>query len=371
MFVGKHFSGLPVAFKLITERGDISQHVLVDNSGEYVVNGVKSNLEVASAVNLIHAVATYFRDAPETIEACEKLTAKQDTWTLTITNDEDDDYQFVGCFGDALLVGQNNLSDLIREIIDQDVWAFDGNTQDIMIDNVVLTFYQEDSPEWDELYTEKIRLTRQPETINYHKITPSGAQVTQQVSFKKKQQVTQALSYLEQSKVLQKIHSDETHHKWWADKNEHERQHVKLDITYMDGSSANLTCAGHLWVNPKHFPDNFPEFTQEVSRLLINSTGGEVLDAFKDYKIRPTRYDYIFCSVEFSSADKSYYYLTDDESIEIGDEVVVPVGLSNALKVVTVVDIEYFDEKHLPMPINKVKNIVQKIDVTKTSTLQY
>ena len=56
----------------------------------------------------------------------------------------------------------------------------------------------------------------------------------------------------------------------------------------------------------------------------------------------------------------SYYYLTDDDSIEIGDFVLVPAGKDNHEAVVEVVNIEYFSEENVPLPIEKTKRIIRK-----------
>lgn len=50
---------------------------------------------------------------------------------------------------------------------------------------------------------------------------------------------------------------------------------------------------------------------------------------------------------------KSYYYLTEDGSIEIGNFVLVPASKDNHEAVVEVVNIEYFNEENVPLPIKK------------------
>lgn len=70
--------------------------------------------------------------------------------------------------------------------------------------------------------------------------------------------------------------------------------------------------------------------------------------------------DYIYLSVEFSDGGKTYYYLTEDETIRIGDFVKVPVRDSE-LKIVKVVDIEKFKGNQVPMPIESVKHIIGKM----------
>lgn len=63
----------------------------------------------------------------------------------------------------------------------------------------------------------------------------------------------------------------------------------------------------------------------------------------------------MFASVVFPGTVKSYYYLTEDESIEVGDYVIVPVGPENERKIVQVVNIEYFEKYDAPYPVDKIK----------------
>ena len=57
---------------------------------------------------------------------------------------------------------------------------------------------------------------------------------------------------------------------------------------------------------------------------------------------------------------KKVYYLTDDDSIEIGDSVLVPAGKDNHEVIVEVVNIEYFSEENVPLTVEKTKKIIQK-----------
>ena len=58
--------------------------------------------------------------------------------------------------------------------------------------------------------------------------------------------------------------------------------------------------------------------------------------------------------------EKSYYYITDDDTIEIGDLVVVPVGKDNHEAIVEVVNIEYFEKSAVPLPVERTKRIIRK-----------
>lgn len=107
-------------------------------------------------------------------------------------------------------------------------------------------------------------------------------------------------------------------------------------------------------------PEDFADFAETVFEFIRFYGLGEVLDPSVYGKAKRRKSEYIFCSVTFDEGYKSYYYLTDDDSIEVGDFVLVPAGKDNHEAVVEVVNIEYFSEENVPLPIEKTKRIIRK-----------
>ena len=107
-------------------------------------------------------------------------------------------------------------------------------------------------------------------------------------------------------------------------------------------------------------PDAFEEFADAVFDFIRFYGWGEILDPSVYGKVKRRTTDYIYCSVVFEEGQKSYYYLTGDDSIEIGDFVLVPAGKDNHEAVVQVVDIEYFSAEDVPLPAEKTKHIIRK-----------
>ena len=77
-------------------------------------------------------------------------------------------------------------------------------------------------------------------------------------------------------------------------------------------------------------------------------------------KVRRTSSDIIYCSVTFDEGCRSYYYIADDDSIEVGDFVLVPAGKDNHKAIVQVVEKKYFPEDEVPLPMEKTKHIIRK-----------
>ena len=110
----------------------------------------------------------------------------------------------------------------------------------------------------------------------------------------------------------------------------------------------------------KGLPEDFADFVETVFSFIQFYGMGEIFNPFIYGKVKRRKSDYIFCSVVFDEGYKTYYYLTDDDSIEIGDFVLVPAGKDNHEVIVEVVNIEYFSEENVPLPVEKTKKIIQK-----------
>lgn len=77
----------------------------------------------------------------------------------------------------------------------------------------------------------------------------------------------------------------------------------------------------------------------------------------------------ILLSVIFGDFGKRYYYLTDDDTIEVGNQVIVPVGDDGTERIVEVIKKEYLDADtaFLPpekagLPVQEIRNIIGKFD---------
>lgn len=70
----------------------------------------------------------------------------------------------------------------------------------------------------------------------------------------------------------------------------------------------------------------------------------------------------IYCSVSLEDGGKTYYYTTDDESIEVGDEVIIPVGAANTELHGIVESVGYYLPENVPFPYDRTKAIIRKAD---------
>ncbi len=107
-------------------------------------------------------------------------------------------------------------------------------------------------------------------------------------------------------------------------------------------------------------PSDFAGFIEAVFDFMTFYNMGELFSPSVYGRAKRRKSEHIFCSVAFEEGGKSYYYLTEDDSIEVGDLVLVPTGTNHRETVAEVVNIEYFCEEAVPFPIEQTKRIIRK-----------
>lgn len=126
-------------------------------------------------------------------------------------------------------------------------------------------------------------------------------------------------------------------------------------------NNGSMTYRAESGAEPKKgLPDDWAEFMESVFEFMSFYGWGEIMNPSVYGKVRRCDDDIIYCSVEFEDGCKSYYYISDDDSIQVGDFVIVPAGKDNHEAVVEVVKKEYFTEEDVPLPMDKTKHIIRK-----------
>ena len=135
-----------------------------------------------------------------------------------------------------------------------------------------------------------------------------------------------------------------------------EKREYKIVLGYEDGEQKVLTGIFDRLGIPEIW-EGISEYLREFIRYY------EEMEMFNPavYEVgRKRTGEYIYCSVAFTELGDTYYYLTDDESLKIGDFVVVPAGRKNEEKTVCIQDIEYFQREEVPFPLEKTKKILRR-----------
>ena len=282
---------------------------------------------------------------------------------MELTNTEGTVYKFRGSLCADFDYESIDLSDLVRNTVGMDdLYVFDGNCKPDVINRIALDYHRvtkikpKEVPEgatwefvtWD--YTEHLIIDRETETLEHIQNIGSGCKVS------RKYEIEGGIESLLENFNAEDLFSHIEGNPDDVIDTPNETKDYKITIDYK--KTPQKVIAGSFDKNG--LPDDFEEFADAVFDFIRFYGWGEILDPSVYGKVKRRTTDYIFCSVVFEEGQKSYYYLTDDDSIEIGDFVLVPAGKDNHEAVVQVVDIEYFSAEDVPLPAEKAKHIIRR-----------
>lgn len=131
---------------------------------------------------------------------------------------------------------------------------------------------------------------------------------------------------------------------------------VHLKLTYQSGEVVTYLCN----FDRRYLPRNWTRFAADVkSKFDFYNTRGDLLsDKLIQYGRRDN--EYIYCTVYDNTTRNRGYFLTDDDSIRVGDRVSIPVEDSILTGKVSRVD--YFTLENAPVQPDTLKRIAKKIN---------
>ena len=310
-----------------------------------------------AARQILERVSEVFRVAVEKDER-----EKYALWEIEIKNTKGLCYRYASNRYDISVEDRTDISNIIRETIGMSgIYLFDMRSESDYITGIDLEYRSvlctersweiHETPPPDYEYKEKLIINRDRGTLEYIKISHTDHRVTQMHESPKR--VTNLLNRFHPVNLFGKITGDSGA---VIDTSDEKRFYT---ITVEQTNHPPRTIQGTFDRN--NLPTSYDYFAQTVASYLHPFISGDIFSPEIYRQAKHCTTDLIFCSVEFDSGIKSYYYLTEDDTIEIGDQVLVPVGRNNHLKVVEVVDKEYFAKSCAPIPIDKVKSIIRKL----------
>lgn len=285
------------------------------------------------------------------------------SWNVIITNTEGCDFHFTGSLCCDFEVNCVDLSELIRDALDMDeLFVFNGNNQPDAVNRIAIDYHRVtkikpsvvvEGTTWKHAtqeYSERLVLDRDSETIEQIKRVNADDFITS--TCKAKDKVAKFLDRYDFDSLFSTIAGPPDD----AIDNPLESMEYKITITSMRGEQRVVEGSFD-----KHgLPYEWAEFARDVRRHIQSYGVQDLLNAFLYEQTKRRTSDYIFCSVSFEECGKTYYYLTDDEEIEVGDTVMVPVGKDNHESIAWVEEIEYFSEEDAPFPIERTKWVIRK-----------
>ena len=119
----------------------------------------------------------------------------------------------------------------------------------------------------------------------------------------------------------------------------------------------------------EELPNDYAKFIHLIGKAFKQfETWGDIFNPALYAKPLRRKADLIYCAIEFGEYGIEYHYITDDDTIEEGDTVIVPVGTNNREVEATVVEKIYCNKDDVPYPLSKVKKIIRKVETTDNIT---
>lgn len=318
-------------------------------------------IEAAKATRVLQCIGDYFADEYDELFATD-ITDIGD-WMMEITNTEGKVYSFRGSLCAAFEIDGIDISDMVRDALKMDdLYVFDGNNKPDRVDRVTVDYHRvtkikpkavpEDAT-WDYVtwdYTEKLVIDRATETLEHIQNIGSGCVVSRK--YYVHDGVEGLLDDIDADNLFGEIEGNPDD----VVENPLETKDYTITVDFKKGAQRVIRGT----YDKKALPALWGDFADDLWQFIRFYGFGEILDPAVYEKVKRCRQDYIYCSVEFDGGYKSYYYIADEDDIEVGDYVEVPVGKDNHLSVAEVVKVEYFPEEYVPLPLDRTKHIIRK-----------
>lgn len=330
-----------------------------DESGKYQKSRSKQfKISTEDVEVLFNAFSAYFSN-----EYDEVFATDIGNWVMELTNNNGEIYRFRGSLCAEFVSEGIDLSDLMREKLNMDeLYVFDGNNKPDTIERITVDYHRETKikpkhiPEdatwefvtWD--YSEHLIIDKKSETLEHIQNIGTGCKVSRKYEIEGG--IESLLEKFEASELFSHVEGNPEN----VVETPNETRDYRITIDYKKAGQRIITGS----YDKKGLPDDFSEFAETVFDFIRFYGLGEILDPSVYGKIKRQENEYIYCSVEFEDGYKRYYYIADDDDIEVGDYVIVPAGRDNHYAIVEVVEIEYFSEENVPLPVDKTKHIIRK-----------
>lgn len=357
-----------ICFGYCPKKGDeVEQHLTITEDGRvwltrYAINEdlnfadykkteqKQFRIDSEKAKLLLSKFTKYFRDEYEINFATDV-----GLFEMWIDDDEGKKAYFVGPLISEFEVDGYDLSQLVRDTLgDQSLFVFDDNayekikriTIDYKFTSVIIPADNSNDITWE--YSDHLVIDRETETIE------DVLKLAEQCDVTRKYHVAEGVTSFLDDLDIEGLFTefDEPDENVLPSPEGTVVYEVKVEFHRQEPRIISGT------YDKQGLPKDWPEFIEDLYQFISFYGFGEMFDEKQYTRTYRKKNDYIFLSVKFGDYGKPYYYLTDDDTIQVGDQVEVPIGNDGTERIVRVSKKEYFSEDKLPMPIEKVKSII-------------
>lgn len=346
------------------------QHLTINSAGgvwfsafNYGADGLKYSLsetksfhiDKTAAETILNAVAEFFIG-----EYDAEFIDDVGCWKMDITNTEGAVYKMQGSLCGRFDVDGTDLSELIRRTLGMDdLLVFDGRARSEIIERVTLDYTHsimvdsrlaDGGSERQRLsFFEKLVIDRRNGVLEH--IRRMGAGIATQKMFIP-DGIEELLDSFDANYLFGNIPGEPED---IIDAPDDIKEYT-LVVDFKNG--AQQIIKGDY--DKYGLPDNWDCFVKAVTDFIYEYNFSDIFAPSVFNAAKRRRSDIIYCSVEFEEGGRSYYYISDDDSIEAGAMVIVPVGRDNHEAVAVVADVEFFRPDNVPFPLEKTKHIIRK-----------
>ena len=270
-------------------------------------------------------------------------------WQMELTDSAYESYRYEGNLRYNIRVDEESFSEKIKEILNYDSLLLFDNYEYDKINKIQLNYKKVKNVNNKELvYTEELILDRDSNSIEH-------SQISDDVNYYMKLNVNKYFLYL-----LENLYSPYMMENGEKNKNFVEIPNEKRDYEMIVDFKKSPRKVLKGSYDKEGLPYDWKDIIEEIKSFMLHFYEIEVFSKNFYDKSRRKYGEYIYCKVQFRNSYKYYYYITTDDSISEGDYVLVPVGAENKVKIVEVKSVEYYEEKYVPFPLDKVKHILRK-----------
>ncbi len=344
-----------VNFKAYKYNGENKKLTLAREENLTIIKGL-----IKEILDLVSGLFSYsYQDAEDLIKE------NAGRWEVKV-NSEYKNYFYTGNLDRHLKHEGINLSDKIRSIIKiKNLFLFDNNKKEDKINRIEIEYKRtrKDYSDKDKVleHFETLILDRKSKSVE-HKIQKNSQindQIEDEINVIKKYKIEDViegvLDNFDSKDIFTKIEGNPK----GSILEPKDIKTYSANITFESGKTRGIKGS----YDKRSLPEDWMQFLASVV-AVFSFFGKEDLfdDSIFNQNIRH-KTDKIYLSVSFGPETyKTYYYLTDDDNIKIGDFVFVPAGKDNEVKLTRVEKKEYFNQLFVPFPLDKIKSVLEIYD---------
>lgn len=318
------------------------------------------NLDPHEAQTILTLVAAFFEGNPRAFDVTDV-----GMWELTLTDTGGSEKTYRGPLCGGYEVDGHNLSETLRKTLDiPELIAFDDKGKDSIISRITLDYHRVQKQEeeiicgtgekhgpWET--SERLILDRETGSIEIYRKTSDGAEIRHSFHLCN-DEVAYLLGEYGRDVLSEPIGTPDG-----AEENVLDQRHYVISVEFRSGNTVKQTGCFDKFGVPKDFELFIDEVWEEIEFH-------EIPDIFRaplyTKSNRVKEQELIFCSCAFKRGGQTYYYLTEDDSLQEGDFVWVPAGKNNQEKVVRIEEIEVCPEDEPVFSTYDTKRILRRCE---------